>query len=149
MEMRKLLLVCLILAASQVQAQESPNRMMLEAGITGGKSPACPGHYVGIQGQIAGPVSLYGMVENFRCIDFAGSANRFGTSIRLGRSNLQVRPALRAGLEYDAGQLSPTVAASLTFGRRYGARFIFHVGDFSAEEPIILFHMGGYFSFGL
>lgn len=148
MMVRKLLLICLALAVSQVQAQDMPGRIMLEAGITGGKSPACPGHYVGIKGQVAGPVSLYGMVENFRCIDFAGSANRLGASIRLGRSELLVRPALRAGVEYDAGQLSPTVAASLTFGRRYGARFIFHMGDFSNEEPIILFHMGGYISFG-
>ena len=39
----------------------------------------------------------------------------------------------------------PTAGASLTFGRRYGARFIFHVGDESSG--IVLFQMGGYVSF--
>lgn len=36
---------------------------MLEAGTVGGNSVACPAHYVGINGRLAGPVSLYGMVE--------------------------------------------------------------------------------------
>ena len=97
--MRKLLLVCLAALPSQVQAQETPGRMMLEAGIVGGNSAACPGHYVGISGRVAGPVSLYGMVETYRCADLAGSANRVGTSVLLGRSRWFVRPALRAGIE--------------------------------------------------
>ena len=77
--MRKLLLVCLApMFSPQVQAQEAPDRFLLEAGIVGGNSVACPGHYVGISGRVAGPVSLYGMVENYRCADLAGSANRIG-----------------------------------------------------------------------
>ena len=146
--MRKLLLVCVALLTAQVQAQDNQGRVMLEAGITGGKSPACPGSYVGVAGQIAGPVSLYGMVEHYRCIDLIGSANRIGASIRLGDTNLFVRPALRAGLEYDSGNISPTVAGTVTIGRRYGARLILHVGDFTGETTIVLFQIGGYISFG-
>ena len=146
--MRKLLLACLAVALpSQAQAQEAPDRFLLEAGIVGGNSIACPGRYVGISGRIAGPVSLYGMVENYRCTDIAGSANRIGASALFGRSGWVVRPALRAGIEYDGGDVSPTAGASLTFGRRYGARFILHVGDGSDDTNIVLFQMGGYVSF--
>ena len=70
--MRKLLLLCLLALPTQIAAQEAeemPRRMLLEAGIVGGKSPACPGHYVGLEGRVAGPVSLYGMVETYRCLD--------------------------------------------------------------------------------
>ncbi|WP_420441404.1 hypothetical protein [Candidatus Palauibacter sp.] len=146
--MRKLLLACLAVALpSQAQAQEAPDRFLLEAGIVGGNSIACPGRYVGISGQVAGPVSLYGMVENYRCADIAGSANRIGASALLGRSGWVVRPALRAGIEYDGGDVSPTAGASLTFGRRYGARVILHVGDGSDDTNIVLFQMGGFISF--
>ncbi|WP_420438316.1 hypothetical protein [Candidatus Palauibacter sp.] len=151
--MRKLLLACLALVPSQVQAQETdearevPRHFVLEAGIVGGNSIACPGHYVGISGHLAGPVSLYGMVENYRCADIAGSANRIGASVLIGRSSWLVRPALRAGIEYDGGDVSPTAGASLTFGRRYGARVILHVGDGSDDTNIVLFQMGGYVSF--
>ena len=64
--MRRLLLVCLAVLPSQVEAQEIPARMMLEAGFVGGNGGACPGRYVGISGRVAGPVSLYGMVETYR-----------------------------------------------------------------------------------
>ncbi|MYA41409.1 MAG: hypothetical protein F4Z31_06620 [Gemmatimonadetes bacterium] len=87
------------------------------------------------------------MVENYRCADLAGSANRIGASVRLGRSGWLVRPALRAGIEYDGGNVSPTAGASLTFGRRYGARFVLHAGDGSGDTNIVLFQMGGYISF--
>ena len=111
---------------------------MLEAGIVGGNSVACPGRYVGINGRVAGPVSLYGMVETYRCADRAGSANRIGASVLLGRSSWLVRPALRAGIEYDGGDdVWPTAGASLTFGRRYGARFILHVGDESGGTALV------------
>ena len=47
------------------------------------------------------------------------------------------------GIQYDgANYLEPTAGASLTFGRRYGARFILHV-----EESGPRFQMGGYVSF--
>ncbi|WP_420447299.1 hypothetical protein [Candidatus Palauibacter sp.] len=152
--MRELLPACLAVALpSQVQAQETeqarevPSRFVLEAGFVGGNSIACPGHYVGLSGRVGGPVSLYGMVENYRCADIAGSANRIGASVLLGRSGWVVRPALRAGIEYDGGDVSPTAGASLTFGRRYGARVILHVGDGSDDTNIVLFQMGGYISF--
>ena len=151
--MRTLVVAFLALLPSQVQAQETdearemPSRFVLEAGLVGGNSVACPGHYVGLNGRVAGPVSLYGMVENYRCADLAGSANRIGASVRLGRSDWLVSPALRAGIEYDGGDVSPTAGASLTFGRRYGARFILHAGDGSGNTNIVLFQMGGYISF--
>ena len=144
--MRKLLLACLAALPAQAQAQDAPGRLMLEAGIVGGNSVACPAHYVGINGRLAGPVSVYGMVENYRCVDLAGTANRVGASVLLGRSRWFVRPALRLGIEYDNGEVSETVGASFTFGRRYGARFIVHFGDFSHDPSIVLFQMGGYVS---
>ena len=130
--MRKLLLLGLALLPAQVEAQERPGRMMLEAGLVGGSGdgPALEGTS-GIKGRLAGPVSLYGMVETYRCADFAGSANHIGTSVGLGRDRWFVRPALRAGIEYDGGDVSPTAGASLTFGRRYGARFVLHLGEAS------------------
>ena len=145
--MRKLLIVFVAVLPWQAEAQEMPSRLMLEAGIVGGNSVACPGHYVGINGRVGGPVSLYGMVENYRCTDLAGSANRVGTSVLLGRSRWLVRPALRAGIEYDGGDVSPTAGASLTLGRRYGARFMVHVGKGAGGTALVLFQMGGYVSF--
>ena len=48
-EARKVLLACLLALPAQAQAQEAPERMMLEAGITDGNSIACPEHYIGIE----------------------------------------------------------------------------------------------------
>ncbi len=93
-----------------------------------------------------GRVSLYGMVETYRCADFARSANRIGRSLRLGPDRWFVRPALRAGVECDGGDMSPTAGTSLTFGRRYGARFILQLGE-ASEGTLTLFQMGGYVSF--
>ena len=146
-KMRKLLLVaCLVVIAPEAGAQEAPGRVMLEAGIVGGNSVACPGHYVATSGRIGGAVSLYGMVENYRCVDLAGSANRLGASLLLGRVRWFLRPALRAGIEYDGGDVSETVGASLTLGRRYGARFMVHFGNLG-DDTLVLFQMGGYLSF--
>ena len=158
-------LVCLAVLPSQVQAQEAPNRFVLEAGIAGDRR-ACRGYYVGINARVAGPVSLYGMVENYRCaerteaIDLgggitgtahhprrAGSDYRIGASVRLGRSSWLVRPALRAGIQYDGGDyFEPTAGASLTFGRRYGARFILNIEE-CGSTACARFQMGGYVSF--
>ena len=164
----RLALASLAVLPSQVQAQEIPDRQettgrfMLEAGLVGDN--LCPGQYVGVDGRVAGPVSLYGMVETYRCAGpyvtdlggnsgktgiatlagrLAGSHNQIGASVLLGRSGWLVRPALRAGIQYDGSDyLEPTAGASLTIGRRYGARFILHV-DESGER----FQMGGYVSF--
>ncbi len=163
---------CLAVVPSQVQGQEAPDRrevagrFMLEAGIVG--DDRCPGRYVGINGQIAGPVSWYGMVETYRCAGpyvtdlggntgmtgvaiplspQAGSHNQIGASVLLGRSNWLVRPALRAGIQYNGGDyVEATAGASLTFGRRYGARFIVHV-DECGSTVCERFQMGGYVSF--
>ena len=142
---------CLAVLPWQVQAQEAPDRQeelgrfVLEAGIVGGNS-GCPGHYVGINGQVAGPVSLYGMVENSRCADRAGSANRFGASVLVGRSSWLVRPELRAGIVTETNYVGVSGGASLTFGRRYGARFILHF-DECGGSACERFQMGGYSSF--
>ena len=148
----RLLFACLAALPSQVHAQEAPDRQgapdrfLLEAGLVGGNS-TCSGRYVGINGRVAGPVSLYGMVETYRCTDWAGSANRIGASVLLGRSSWLVRPALRAGIEHRGGDdVWPTAGVSLTLGRRYGARSIFHVGDESGGTGL-RFQMGGYVSF--
>ena len=145
--MRRLLLLTFAAVTVQVHAQALPNRMILEAGLVGGNKIACPGQFVGVSGRVAGPLSLYGMVENFRCDDFVGAANRVGGSVLVGRTRWFVRPALRAGMEYDGGQVTRTMGASLTFGRRYGARLIVHVGDEVGGSTIVLFQMGGYIAF--
>ena len=143
-----LLLLCVAALPLQAQGQDASGRMMLEAGIVGGNSVACPGHYVGINGRVAGPASLYGMVENYRCVDLAGTASRAGASLLVGRTRWFVRPALRLGIEYDSGEVSETIGAGFTFGHRHGARFIVHFGDFSRDPFIVLFQMGGYITFG-
>ena len=145
--MRQVLLACLLALPAQAQAQEEPGRMMLEAGIVGGNSIACPGHYVGIEGGLAGPLSVYGMVETYRCVEVPETSSRLGASIRLGQSDWLVRPALRSGIEYnDDGAVSHTVGASLTFGRRYGARFIVDRWSVSGAS-LVLLQVGGYVSF--
>ena len=59
--MRKVWIVCLLSLPVGLHAEEAVDRLMLEAGIVGGDSGACPGHYVGINGRVAGPLSVYGM----------------------------------------------------------------------------------------
>ena len=145
--MRMVWILCVALLPLGLHAAENTDRLMLEAGIVGGNSAACPGHYVGINGRVGGPVSVYGMVENYRCTDFAGSANRLGVSILLGRYHWLVRPAVRLGIEYDDGDVSETVGASLTLGGRYGARFMVHFGEVPSGGTLVLFQMGGYVSF--
>ena len=145
--MRRLWLVLLVLLPVGLHAEETGNRLMLEAGIVGGNSAACPGHYVGIEGRVAGPLSVYGMVENYRCAEFAGSANRAGVSFLLGRYDWLIRPALRLGIEYDGGEISETAGASLTFGRRQGARFMLQFGEVPDGSTLVLFQMGGYVTF--
>ena len=138
---------------------------MLEAGIAG-DTRGCPGHYVGINARLSGPVSLYGMVENYRwgerteVIDLhggitgaaihprrVGTDNRIGASVRLGRSTWLVRPALRAGIEHGSEDyVGPTASASLTLGQRYGARFILQIQE-CGSTACTRFQMGGYISF--
>ena len=48
--------------------------------------------------------------------------------------------------EYYGGEVSPTAGARLTFGRRYGARFILHLGE-ASYDTLTLFQMGGYIPF--
>jgi len=43
--------------------------------------------------------------------------------------------------------VSLTAAASLKLGRRYGVRFILHVGDVSGGTNIVRFLIGDYISF--
>lgn len=144
--MRNLVLACLLVLPSQ--AQEGPGRTMLEAGIVGGNSIACPGHYLGIEGRVAGLASVYGMVETYRCVEVFETSSRLRVSVRLGDSDWSVRPAVRSGLEYsDDGDVSQTVGASLTFGRRYGARFIVDRWAVPGGASLVLLQIGGYVSF--
>ncbi len=163
-------LACLAVSPWQVHAQEAPDRQegpgrfVLEAGIAGDRR-ACRGQYVGMSARVAGPVSLYGMVENHRCaerseaIDLGGgitgtahhprrigSDYRIGASVLLGRASWLVRPALRAGIEYQTNYVGVSGGASLTFGRRYGARLILHVEE-CGSSACERFQMGGYISF--
>ena len=97
-----------------------------------------PGPYVAYLGGNTGQTGIATPVG-----PLAGSHNHIGASVRLGRSSWLVRPALRAGIQSDGSDyVEPTAGASLTFGRRYGARFILHVSE---EE--VRFQMGGYVSF--
>ena len=73
-----------------------------------------------VSGRVTGPLSVYGMVENYRCAEFAGPANRAGVSLLLGRYDWLIRPALRLGIEYDGSEISETEGFNLTFGRRRG-----------------------------
>lgn len=51
-------------------------------------------------------------------------------------------------MEYnDDGDVSHTVGASLTFGRRYGARFIVDRWVVPGGEALVLLQIGGYVSF--
>ena len=120
-KMRVRSIACLALAVLpwQAQAQEVLGRLVLEGGIVGGKSGAFPAHCTGIKGG-RGPVSLYGMVESHRCADLAGLANRVGTSVLLGRYRWLVRPAVRTGIEYDSGDVSPTAGGTF-FGSPRGS----------------------------
>ena len=147
-KLRNLVLACLLVSPSPVHAQEGPGRMLLEAGIVGGNSITCPGHYMGIEGRVAGRASAYGMVETYRCVEVPETSSRLGISVRLGDSDWSVRPAVRGGLEYsDDGDVSRTVGASLTFGRRYGARFIVDRWDLPGGASLVLLQIGGYVSF--
>ena len=66
----------LALLPAQVEAQERPGRMMLEAGFVGGTGDACLERYVGIKGRVTGPVSLYGMVAILRLGESSAARNR-------------------------------------------------------------------------
>ena len=126
---------------------EGTNRFLFEAGLVGGNSPACPGHYVSVHGHLAGPVSLYAMQETYRCVDFAGSASRLGAAVRLGSSEQLIRPELRGGFEYDGGNVSETLGVGLTLGRKYGARISVDRGFGTGGPDIVLVHLGGYITF--
>lgn len=145
--MRKLLLACLLASAAPAQAQE-PGRMLLEAGIVGGNSIACPGHYVGVEGRIGYGVSAWGMVENYRCDGPPQTSSRAGLSLALSRDEWPVRPAMRGGLSYDDdGSVSPTMGASLTLGHQYGARFIVDRWTLPNGAGLVVMQVGAFFSF--
>ena len=141
------MLLPLAASASAAQAQ-GPERMLLEAGIVGGNSIACPGHYVGVEGLISYGVSAYGMVENYQCTEVPETSSRAGLSLALARDEWPVRPALRGGLNYaDDGKVSATVGAGLTLGRKYGARVIVDRWTIPDGITLVLLQIGGYVSF--
>lgn len=144
--MKRLMIACLLLAAP-ARAQEAPGRLMLEAGIDGGNDIACPGHYVGILGNVAGPVSAYVNVDNYRCAESAGTTIRAGGSLLLGRAEWLIRPAARGGLAFGGTDAVHTIGGSLTLGRRYGGRIILDRQPLEGGGALVLFQIGGYISF--
>ncbi|MYF40410.1 MAG: hypothetical protein F4146_08000 [Rhodothermaceae bacterium] len=144
--LRILYIVSVLFVPSQLLAQESPDRFMLEAGLVGGSGDACPGRYIRVTGQVVGPLSLYGMVENYRCQNLTGTANRIGVSVLAARSTWLVRPELRTGIEYDGGDVSQNIGIGVVLGRRYGARTTVHLGNVF-DDILVLFQMGGYLRF--
>ena len=140
-----LVLACFLFVPEVAAAQNEQGRTVLEAGIVGGNTVACPGHYAAIEHQIVGPVSAYGMIEPYRCTDVPWNSARIGGSLRLGPYTWSVRPALRGGIEYsDIGDVSPTFGASLTFGQRYGARFIVDRWTIPDGTALVLLQIGGF-----
>ena len=143
----RLVTVCLLVLPAAAQAQEEPGPVLLEAGLVGGNSTACPGHYVAIEGRVVGPASAYAMVEPYQCTEVPKTSSRFGASVLLGRSSWLVRPALRGGMDYADGNVSPTVGANLTLGRGYGARLIVEGWKLPEGDTLVLLQIGGYVSF--
>ena len=50
-------------------------------------------------------------------------------------------------MDYADGNVSPTVGASLTLGRGYGARLIVEGWKPADGDTLVLLHIGGYVSF--
>ena len=147
--MRKLLLACLLALGASAQAQE-PTRMLLEAGIVGGNSTACPGHYMGVEGLITFGVSAYGMVENYRCTELDVEPSRSVADARARPVAGTPRVAFPVGSTSNTGtqgDVSPTVGASLTFRYRYGARFIVEHWTVPGGAALVLLQVGTYFAF--
>ncbi|MCY4216428.1 MAG: hypothetical protein OXC92_05540 [Flavobacteriaceae bacterium] len=138
----RLLLLSFFFLPLCICAQEKTDRFMLEAGLVGGSENACPGHYIGLSGEVTGPLSLYSMIENYQCQDLKGTASRLGASLRIGPTDWLIRPELRTGIEYDGGDVSFTYGTSLLVGGNFGARLSLHVG-----ESLTLFQLGGYIRF--
>lgn len=144
---RKLFLVCLLALPVAAQAQE-PGEMLLEAGLVGGNTPTCPGHYLGVEGHIRYGVAAWGMVENYQCDGPPQTSSRVGLALRLAPEAWKIRPAVRSGLSYDDdGSVSTTWGGSLTFGHRYGARFIVDRWTLPNGVGLTLMQVGGFFSF--
>ena len=144
---RKLFLACLLAMPATAQAQE-PGEMLLEAGLVGGNSVTCPGHYVGVEGHIRYGVAGWGMVENYRCDGPPQTSMRAGLSLTLSPAEWRIRPAVRSGLSYDDdGSTSTTLGASLTMGRKYGARFIVDRWTVPNGVGLTIVQVGAFFSF--
>lgn len=144
--MKKLILVCLLAAAAPAQAQE-PGEMLLEAGLVGGNANTCPGTFVGVEGHIRYGVAAWGMVENYQCDGPPQTSSRVGLALRLAPDVWKIRPALRSGVNYDDGSVSSTLGASVTFGRKYGARFVVDRWALPGGAGVVLMQVGAFFSF--
>lgn len=122
--------------------------MLLEAGLVGGNANTCPGHFVGAEGHIRYGVSGWGMVENYQCDGPPQTSMRAGLSLRLSPAEWKIRPALRSGLSYDDdGSVSSTLGASLTMGRKYGARVLVDTWKIPNGNRLTLVQVGGFISF--
>ena len=141
------IMVIALMLPLQVSAQQEPPRWFIEAGLVGGYDAACPGRYAGVNGRATSRLSVFAVIENYRCEVVVGSANRAGLSILVGRPNWFVRPSLRTGLEIDGGELTQTAGASLTIGRRIGARINVIIGNVTSDNPLGIIQLGGFLGF--
>ena len=146
---RNAALACLLAALPALaEAQETPGRLMLEAGIDGGNDIACPGHYVGIQGRVAGPVSAYGQRGQLPLCGRGGNDDprRRGATARTPGLAAAARPARRDGVRRRRhrphGRRQPDPGPAL------GARFIVDRQPLAGGGgALVLFQIGGYVSF--
>lgn len=102
---------------------------------------------MGVQGRVAGPLSVYGNVDNFRCLDVAGTTTRGGASVRIGPASWLVRPAVRGGMAYSGSDVYHTVGAGVTLGRRYGGRVTVDRQPLAGGATLVLIQIGGYIAF--
>ena len=71
-----------------------------------GDSIACPGHYIGIEGGVARPLSVYGMAETYRCVEM--QKHPAGWQRRYGSGNPIVWYALRCAPTSSTTTMTPS-----------------------------------------
>ena len=104
--------------------------MLLEAGIVGGNSITCPGHYLGVEGEIRFGVAGWGMVENYRCDGPPQTSMRAGLSLRVAPE--EWRTARLFLLWETSSKLSALLSYHLP-DRHAAARQINHAASFGTR----------------
>ena len=86
------------------------------------------------------------MVENYRCTEVPETSSRAGLSLMPARDERPGRPALRSGLNHGDDGVSFTVGAGLTFGQRYGTRFLVDRWTIPGGDALVLPQISAYFT---